>query len=76
MLIFLCGGVLVLCILENLLRLILGGNLKKIYGYAAVLLWSAAVLLLGSIKGGKLFEWIPLPGANAENQQISGHDNK
>lgn len=75
-LIFLCGGILVLCILENLLRLILGGNLKKIYGYAAVLLWSAAVLLLGSINGGKLFEWIPLPGANAENQQISGHDNK
>lgn len=75
-LIFLCGGILVLCILENLLRLILGDKLKKIYGYAAVLLWIVAVLLLGSIKGGKLFEWLPLPGENTEILQIFKPENK
>lgn len=75
-LIFLCGGILLLCVIENILRLILKEKVKKWYGYAAVLFWCVVVLLLGTIRGGKLFEWIPLPGGNMESLQIFGLENK
>ncbi|MBO5681481.1 MAG: hypothetical protein J6T08_07195, partial [Lentisphaeria bacterium] len=73
-LIVLFGGIFAVCLVENLLRLVLGGKIKKWYSYVIVVLWSIIVLLTGCINGGQLFDRLPLPGGNSEVNLNTGTD--
>lgn len=63
MVIVLFCGLLLLCVAEQVLRLIFKDKVKKLYAYAAAVVWCVLVLLLGYINGGALFDWVPVPGA-------------
>ena len=73
-LIVLFGGIFAVCLVENLLRLVLGGKIKKWYSYVIVVLWSIIVLLTGCINGGQLFDRLPLPGGDSEVNLNTGTD--
>lgn len=68
-LIFMAFGILLLFIAEIVLRRIFGDKVKKGYAYTALLIWCAGILLLGCIKGGVLFDWVPVPGGDTETPQ-------
>ena len=60
-LIVLIAGIIALSFCESILRLIFKGKIKRWHGYLAVFCWIALICLLGSFKGGLLFEGFPLP---------------
>lgn len=62
-------GILLFYVAEIVLRHYYGEKIKKIYVYAAILIWGAGILLLGCVRGGLLFDWVPLPGGEPEVQQ-------
>ena len=62
-------GIFLVYVAEIILRRIYGDKMKKIYVYAAILIWGALILLLGCIRSGLLFEWVPLSGGDVAEQQ-------
>lgn len=69
MLVVLFAGMILFYIAEIVLRRFYGDKVKKFYVYAAILIWGAGILLLGCVRGGVLFDWVPLPGGEVAEQQ-------